>query len=171
MRSQLLLIRGSVRAGSTNAAALRTAGSLAPDGVTVSSYDELAMLPHFNPDDDGDRLPAVVADLRARLATADAVLLSTPEYAGALPGAFKNLLDGSVGGGELSRKPVGWINSSWALTGAHGGGAGRPRRGQLTEVSRGAGHPAGPASGSAARAAATQSSRPATSMPCGGRSR
>jgi len=40
------------------------------------------------------------------------VLISTPEYAGALPGSFKNLIDWTVGGVETSEKPVGWINAS-----------------------------------------------------------
>jgi len=120
MRSPLLLISGSVRAGSTNAAVLRTAGGLAPAGVAVASYDELASLPHFNPDDDGENLPTAVAELRSRLGQAGALLFCTPEYAGALPGSFKNLLDWSVGGGEMSGKPVGWINCSWGPTGAAG---------------------------------------------------
>ena len=69
-------------------------------------------MPHFNPDDDafGGSPPAPVAALRARLAAADAVLFCTPEYAGALPGSFKNLLDWSVGGGEMDAMPVAWIN-------------------------------------------------------------
>ncbi|MEO6500603.1 MAG: NAD(P)H-dependent oxidoreductase [Jatrophihabitantaceae bacterium] len=120
MSAPLLLICGSVRAGSTNAAVLRTAGLLAPPGVPVAGYDELATLPHFNPDDDGENLPAAVARLRHRLGEAGALLFSTPEYAGALPGSFKNLLDWSVGGGEMSGKPVGWINCSWGPTGAAG---------------------------------------------------
>ena len=120
MRSPLLLICGSVRTGSTHAAVLRTAGVLAPQGVAVAHYDELASLPHFNPDDDGENLPAAVAQLRARLGQAGALLFCTPEYAGALPGSFKNLLDWSVGGGELSGKPVGWINCGGGPTGAAG---------------------------------------------------
>ncbi|HEX5900085.1 MAG TPA: NAD(P)H-dependent oxidoreductase, partial [Solirubrobacteraceae bacterium] len=39
-------------------------------------------------------------------------LVCTPEYAGALPGAFKNLLEWLVGGGEAYRKPIAWINVS-----------------------------------------------------------
>ena len=50
--------------------------------------------------------------------SADAVLFSTPEYAGALPGSFKNLLDWTVGGGEIYRKPVAWLNASSSPTGA-----------------------------------------------------
>ena len=57
-------------------------------------------------------------DLRARIAAADAILFSTPEYAGAMPGSFKNLLDWTVGGVEISEKPVGWINISPTPDGA-----------------------------------------------------
>ena len=76
-----------------------------------------AGLPHFNPDDDVEPLDPAVAELRAAIDAADAVLFSTPEYAGALPGSFKNLLDWTIGGGEIYEKPVGWINAS-ALGGA-----------------------------------------------------
>jgi NAD(P)H-dependent FMN reductase len=52
----------------------------------------------------------IFAELRAAIAAADALLFCTPEYAGALPGSFKNLLDWTVGSGELYGKPVAWIN-------------------------------------------------------------
>jgi len=47
-----------------------------------------------------------VVKLRRQIAASDAVLFCTPEYAGALPGRFKNLLDWTVGGGEIYGKPV-----------------------------------------------------------------
>jgi NAD(P)H-dependent FMN reductase len=104
----VLLISGSTRAASTNSAALRTASAVAPDGVETVWYDGLADLPAFNPDDDGTAHPSVVA-LREHLSRADAVLFCTPEYAGTLPGSLKNLLDWTVGTGDLYRKPVAWI--------------------------------------------------------------
>jgi chromate reductase, NAD(P)H dehydrogenase (quinone) len=113
--TKLLLISGSLRAGSTNSATLRTAAALAPDGIEAEIYDGMGRLPHFNPDDDptdGAGLNAEVAALRAALAEVDALLLSTPEYAGALPGSFKNLLDWTVGGGQTYEMPVAWINVS-----------------------------------------------------------
>jgi NAD(P)H-dependent FMN reductase len=103
---RILLISGSTRAGSTNTAALRTAALVAPDGVTAELYEGLRDLPAFVPDDPGT--PAV-AELRARLAAADAVLFCTPEYAGTLPGSLKNLLDWTVGSGELNGKPTAWL--------------------------------------------------------------
>lgn len=110
--TRILFVSGSTRSGSTNTAVLRTAQVLAPDGVTTTLYEGLADLPAFNPDDDHDPLHPVVADLRAQIAAADAVLFCTPEYAGALPGSLKNLLDWTVGGGEIYGKPVAWINAS-----------------------------------------------------------
>jgi NAD(P)H-dependent FMN reductase len=105
----LLLISGSLRAGSTNTALLRTAHAIDPD---TELFAGMGALPHFSPDADGDDLPAAVAELRAAVGRVDAILVCTPEYAGALPGAFKNLLEWLVGGGEAYRKPIAWINVS-----------------------------------------------------------
>lgn len=111
----LLLISGSLRHRSTNTAVLRTVhASLGPDVQTVL-YEGLGDLPHFNPDDDVAPLPPAVASLREAIRAADAVVVSTPEYAGALPGSFKNLLDWTVGddqAGSIYRKLVAWINAS-----------------------------------------------------------
>jgi chromate reductase len=114
---KIVLISGSMRRGSVNSAVLHTARAMAPSGLELQLYERMADLPHFNPDDDREPLPEAVADLRAQLTACDAVLFSTPEYAGALPGSFKNLLDWTVGGG-IQDKSVGWINAS--MGGAHG---------------------------------------------------
>jgi chromate reductase len=115
---RILLISGSTRGRSTNTALLRTAQQVVPAGTTGVLFGGMIDLPHFNPDDDRDPLPAAIAELRTEIARAQAVLFSTPEYAGALPGSFKNLLDWTVGGGEIYRKPVAWINASSSPTGA-----------------------------------------------------
>lgn len=116
---RLLLVCGSVRRGSTNAAVLRSAAAGAPAGIAATIFDGLAELPHFNPDDDVDPLDPAVVRLRSAIDTADALLISTPEYAGGLPGSFKNLLDWTVGGMEIADKPIAWINAS-TVTGARG---------------------------------------------------
>lgn len=107
----ILLISGSLRGGSTNTAALQTVQHIVGSEIAMV-YDDMASLPPFNPDLDQHPLPELVYRLRQQIDAADAVLFSTPEYAGALPGSFKNLLDWLVGGGEMYQKAVGWINVS-----------------------------------------------------------
>ena len=111
----IALLSGSTRSGSTNTAALRTIAELAPVSVTTRLYEGLTDLPAFVPDADGG---PVVDDLRRQLAEADAVLICSPEYAGTVPGSLKNLIDWTVGSGELYRKPVAFINVAAAGRGS-----------------------------------------------------
>lgn len=68
-----------------------------------------------------------IDDRLARISRADAVVFATPEYAGGLPGSLKNLLDWTVGGGQLYDKLVAWVD---VANPGRGGGA----RGQLRTV-------------------------------------
>lgn len=115
----ILLVPGSLRSNSTNRAVLRTIEMLPDTGVQTRFYGGLGDLPHFSPDlEQSSSIPGSVRYLREAMGAADAVLFSTPEYAGSLPGSFKNMLDWLVGEG-LYDKPVGWVNAS-ALKGAQG---------------------------------------------------
>jgi NAD(P)H-dependent FMN reductase len=111
---QILLISGSLREGSTNTAILRTASVVAPERVSAVLFSGMGRLPHFNPDDDreGEPVDPAVTELRTAIWAADGLLLCTPEYAGALPGSFKNLLEWTVGDASTLNKPVAWINAS-----------------------------------------------------------
>jgi len=108
---KIIAICGSLRARSSNLALLRAAAKIAAE---VQIYDGLATLPHFNPDDDeeGATPPPEVASLRALLASADGILISTPEYAHGLPGSLKNMLDWLVSDGALVDKPVAVLSAS-----------------------------------------------------------
>ena len=115
MGSTVLLVSGSLRSGSTNTAVLRTAGAVAPPDMECLLYEQLSALPHFNPDDDADPLPPAVAGLRTLVHRADALVISTPECAGALPGSLKNLLEWLIGDDDIRSiygKPVAVINAS-----------------------------------------------------------
>jgi chromate reductase, NAD(P)H dehydrogenase (quinone) len=110
----LLLVSGSARRGSTNAAVIATAAVVVPDGVEVIVYGSLAELPLYTPDRDAEGVPVDprVADLRAGVRRAGAILISTPEYAGALPATMKNLLEWTIGDACTYDKPVAWINAA-----------------------------------------------------------
>jgi chromate reductase len=113
---RVLGFSGSLRAGSYNTAVLRAAAKLLPEGTDFELYGELESLPPYNQDRDTDDPPAAAAELRERIASADALLLATPEYNGTIPGQLKQVVDwGSRpygAGAALFGKPVAVITAS-----------------------------------------------------------
>ncbi|HSB55050.1 MAG TPA: NADPH-dependent FMN reductase [Gemmatimonadales bacterium] len=109
---RILAISGSLRAGSSNTEVLRALAALAPAGVQFDLYDGLAGLPHFSPDLEQPELPPPVSALRRRVADADVLLISSPEYAHGVPGSLKNALDWLVSGFEFVALPVALVNPS-----------------------------------------------------------
>jgi chromate reductase, NAD(P)H dehydrogenase (quinone) len=108
-------ISGSLQARSSNRALIDLARELGGDAVSVREYRGVDALPHFNPDLDGEGLPASVSELRALVGSADGVLIATPEYAFGIPGALKNALDWLVGSGDLYDKPVAVVSAAPSL--------------------------------------------------------
>lgn len=111
---------GSLRQASVNRRLLQLAGEVMPPGMqlTIEPWD---LTPPFNAELLAQRLPPMVADLRQRIRSADALLIATPEYNFSVPGMFKNLLDWlSLGEDQpLNRKPVAILSASpGALGGA-----------------------------------------------------
>jgi NAD(P)H-dependent FMN reductase len=111
---RLLAISGSLRRASGNTAALEALAKLAPDGVKVLVYRDLAKLPPFNPDDDLEERPKPepVETLRKLIGASDALVIAAPEYAHGVPGALKNALDWLVASETFAGKPTALINTS-----------------------------------------------------------
>lgn len=91
--TKILAISGSLRKQSLNTALVKEAARLAGDNIQV----EIATL-HGIPLYDGDveeasGIPEAVDALKAKILAADALLISTPEYNGSIPGVLKNALD------------------------------------------------------------------------------
>ena len=105
---RILAISGSLKEASTNSALLRGAARLEPDTRFEWPDPPIGELPHFRPDldEEGSTPPPAVAAFRARVAQADGILISCPEYAHGVPGAFKNALDWLVSSSELTGKPT-----------------------------------------------------------------
>jgi len=89
---RILGISGSLRRGSHNRQLLRAAATALPPGVDLVEWNGLADLPAFDEDQETTLAEPVRAFLDL-IATADALLIATPEYNASLPGALKNALD------------------------------------------------------------------------------
>jgi len=118
---RILGLAGSLRRASLHRGLIRAARELAPEGVAVEPYERLGETPFFNQDveDEGD--PEPVRNLKEKIREADAVLIATPEYDYAIPGALTTALDWALRSpSPLRHKPVG-------IVGASPGGAGTAR--------------------------------------------
>jgi len=115
----ILGLCGSLRRGSYNRALLHTAGALLPVEVRLEVFEGLADLPPYNADT--NPVPAAVVALRDAIASADAVLVATPEYNASVPGHLKNALDWAsrpFPDNALRHKPVAVVGASTGLFGA-----------------------------------------------------
>jgi chromate reductase len=86
-------ISGSLRKGSYNAALLCAATEECPPGTTIG-IESIRGIPLYDGDvEEGEGVPQRAAELKERIATADGLLLVTPEYNNSIPGVFKNAID------------------------------------------------------------------------------
>lgn len=96
----LIGISGSLRKGSYNTALLRSAAELLPPGarLQIESIRDIGL---YDGDVESEQgIPAPVAALKQAIASADGLVLATPEYNNAMPGVLKNAID------WLSRPPA-----------------------------------------------------------------
>lgn len=92
-------ISGSLRKHSFNAGLLRATAKAVPDGCMLT-IESIKDIPLYNADiEDAEGIPPVVAELKDRIASADGLLMVTPENNNSMPGVFKNAID------WLSRPP------------------------------------------------------------------
>ncbi len=88
----VLGICGSLRQGSYNMAALRTAIALKPANMTVTVAD-ISQIPLYNEDVRQQGFPPPVETLRRQIKEADALLFACPEYNDSMSGVLKNAID------------------------------------------------------------------------------
>src|SRR5260370_7626638 len=115
---KILGIAGSLRKGSFNKAALRSAVSLTPSNVTLETFD-ISSFPLFNQDDEKNP-PAVIRQFKENIRASDAILFATPEYNYSVPGVLKNAIDwASRPGGDNAweGKPVALMSASIDMIG------------------------------------------------------
>jgi chromate reductase len=105
---RILALAGSLRQGSYNRGLLRAAEELAPDWVKVQFFD-ISTLPFFNEDLEAPADPEVVRQFKQAIRRANAILIATPEYNGAVPGVLANAIDWAsrpTDSSVLRNKPV-----------------------------------------------------------------
>lgn len=111
---------GSLRKGSYNKMLLNAAIELAPENM---EFDVLSFagFPAFDHDLLDKGVPGPVAEFKQKIRSADALLISTPEYNHSIPGVLKNAIDWAsrpISEYPFTGKPLGIIGASTGLAGS-----------------------------------------------------
>jgi len=118
---RILAVSGSLRESSFNTSLLRAAQEAAPEGIELELWEGIGELPLYDDDLETNDVPESVRRLREDWAAADAILFSTPEYNGSIPGGLKNAIDWASRPrleGALRNKTVAVVGASTGQFGA-----------------------------------------------------
>lgn len=118
-KKKIIAICGSTRSHSSNLHIIKKVAALTAAHLDMEIIENLAEMPHFNPGLDNEQVPAIVAQFREKINTADGVLICTPEYVFSLPGSLKNILEWTVSTVVFSDKPLAIITASASGEKAH----------------------------------------------------
>lgn len=102
----ILGISGSASQHSSNVKLLNSIAELLSEKHSVEIYQELYKFPLYTPEQQNEGMPELVNLLRDRIAVADLVIISTPEYNHNIPAVLKNMLEWLTDSGELFGKRV-----------------------------------------------------------------
>lgn len=102
----ILCVSGSASTNSSNTQLLKVIAQSFADSFEFEVFDGLQELPLFSPQLQEAGIPELVQTFRTKVAAADAVIVSTPEYLHNIPAALKNALEWMTASGELHEKPI-----------------------------------------------------------------
>lgn len=111
-KKNVLAIVGSNRRASVNESILRVLGKLYNEAINLKIYAGIHRLPHFNPDISDEDVSKEVTQFRIEIASADGVVICTPEYVFSVPGSLKNALEWTVSTTVFNNKPTAIIVAS-----------------------------------------------------------
>ena len=89
----ILVLCGSLRKGSYNAALARQLPKLAPPGLRLTPAPSIALFPLYNQDVRDAAVPEAVDALAGAIRNADGLIIVSPEYNWSIPAPLKNAID------------------------------------------------------------------------------
>jgi chromate reductase len=98
---------------------LRAAGKLLPESVQLELFD-IHGVPLYDQDTEERGIPGIVQRFKEKIESADAILITTPEYNHSYPGVLKNAIDWASrprGHNSFDGKPVAVMSAAPGMFG------------------------------------------------------
>jgi NAD(P)H-dependent FMN reductase len=85
----IFVINGSASSNSSNQKLIDIFADLTKYIFNIRVFNELKLLPHFDPELSISEVPKAILDFRQSIETADGILICTPEYVFSIPSGLK----------------------------------------------------------------------------------
>ena len=108
----IFVIIGSASANSANLKLVEKMGIIAEHEFKFTIFNNLKMLPHFDPELSSKNTPQIILEFRNSIQNADGVIICTPEYIFSIPSGLKNAIEWCISTTVFSDKPCGLITAS-----------------------------------------------------------
>lgn len=108
----IFAIIGSASENSANQKIIDHVAKLSAGYFSLTVFNHLKQLPHFDPELSINNTPQIISELRHNIEKADGILICTPEYVFSIPSGLKNMIEWCVSTTVFSDKPTGIITAS-----------------------------------------------------------
>src|SRR3989339_2280792 len=113
---KILGISGSLRKDSLNTKLLKCSGKALPENIEFDIAD-ISGVPIYSEDVEALSAPQSVKDLEEKIQSADALIISTPEFNYSIPGVLKNTIDWLSRSEVLKHKIIAIMGASPGMLG------------------------------------------------------
>jgi chromate reductase, NAD(P)H dehydrogenase (quinone) len=111
-KKNILAIIGSASSNSTNLKLVEKIASLTNNEFSLTIFNDLKTLPHFDPELSSYNPPKQIIDFRRSINQADGIIICTPEYVFSIPSGLKNAIEWCISTTIFLDKPIGLITAS-----------------------------------------------------------
>ncbi|OBX22162.1 NAD(P)H-dependent FMN reductase [Gelidibacter algens] len=111
-KKKILAISGSASKNSASLSISKEIASVGEPHFYMTIWDDLTELPHFITELTDKNVPEKIVEFRNDVATADGIIICTPEYILSIPSCLKNAIEWCVSTTVLYNKPIGLITAS-----------------------------------------------------------
>lgn len=111
-KKNIFVIIGSASSNSANLKLVEKIASLTSKEFNLKIYNDLKLLPHFDPEISAENIPKQIVEFRNSIQNSDGIIICTPEYIFSIPSGLKNAIEWCIGTTIFTDKPSGLITAS-----------------------------------------------------------